>query len=313
MKKLLLTLALSLFAMNGLYAQDDHKIALSSYVPENCGVPASSQNVLETKLKNVITASGFGEELNQRFILTAKVNVLNEEILTATTPAMCSYTLSYNLYIGDGMQGTLFASTQIEAKGAGKSKEKAYAQALKALKTNSPELKDFVENGKKKIIDYYNLNGAAIIKNAQTLAKNQQFNEALWELSAIPSACTALYNQANDLMTQIYQQQITQEGASMLAEARAIWNAGQDREAADKAGALLAQINPQSPAFKEAQSLHTQIAARVKAIDSREWAFKLQQQKDATSIAKAQISTARDVAVAWAKNQPRTIYKIYWW
>lgn len=313
MKKTFLSIVLLLCGALNTYAQDENKVSLSSYVVENCGVPASNRDVLEAKLKNLITASGFGAELNQRFILTARVNVLNEEILTATTPAMYAYTLSYDLYIGDGMEGTLFASTQIEAKGAGKSKDKAYAQALKALKTNSPELKAFVEEGKRKIVDYYNQQGQAIIQKAQMLANNQNFDEALWLLSSIPSACTALYAQANEAMVQIYSKQIAQEGASMLAEARAIWNAGQNREAADKAGALLAQINPQSPAFTEAQSLHNQIAARVKALDAREWAFMLQKQKDATDIRKAEIKSARDVAVAWAQNQPKTIYKIYWW
>ncbi len=313
MKILFIVLSFVLSCVIHLHAQDEQKISLSSYVAENCGVPTTSQSNLDAVLKHVITGSGFAEEYNQRFILTAKVDVINEEILSATTPPMYSYTLSYNLYIGDGIQGTLFASTQVESKGTGKSKDKAYSQALKGFKNNNPQMRAFVEEGKRKIIDYYNLNGASIIKNAQTLAQNQQFDEALWQLSTIPSACTALYNQANDLMMQIYDQQITQEGASMLAEARAIWNAGQNRDAADRAGALLAQINPQSPAFKEAQQLHNQIAAKVKAIDSREWAFRLQKQKDATSIAKAQISAAKEVAVAWAKNQPRTIYKIYWW
>ncbi len=295
-----------------LFAQDAQKIAVSAYVPDNAGVPPASKKILESKLANVITAAGFGAELNQRFILTSKVTILTEDV-TETAPAMFAYTLSFDLYIGDGMTGTLFSSTQIEAKGVGVTKDKAYVQALKALNPRSPALKEFVATGKEKIIDYYNLNGDAIIKRAQTLASNQLFDEAIFELSAIPEACSKYYNVANNEMVRIYNLQIAQEGAQRLAEAKAIWNASQDRDAAERAGNILASINPQSPAFREAEALHKQIAARVKALDNREWNLRLQIQKDETSIRKAQINAARDVAVAWAKNQPKTVYKIYWW
>lgn len=291
---------------------DNQKIALSSYVAENCGVPVASLKILESKQTNIITTNGFGSEINQRFILTSRVNILSEDI-TETTPTMYAYKLSFDLFIGDGLSGTIFASTQVEAKGVGPTKDKAFLQALKALNPQSSAIKRFVNEGKKKIIDYYNLNGSAIIKRAKTLASRQQFDEAMWELSSIPESCSTYYNQANDLIVQFYQKQINHEGASMLAEARAIWNTGQNREAADKAGTILSQINPQSSAFKDAQSLHNQIATRIKSLDAREWSFKLQQQKDYTSIRKAQINSARDVAVAWAKNRPKTVYRIYWW
>lgn len=313
MKRIFVLISMLASMACSLYAQDSQKIALSAYVPEDCGVPKASFNVLESKLNNVITACGFGAEMNQRFVLTSRVNILTEDI-TQTAPAMFAYTLSFDLYIGDGMTGTLFASTQVEAKGVGNTKDRAYQQALRSINPRNPNFKAFVEDGKRKIIDYYNMNGAAILAKAEMLANNQQFDEALWELSAIPEACSKYYMAANDMMVQIYQRQITQEGASMLAQAQAIWNAGQDRAAADKAGALLARINPQSPAFKQAQALHKEIGSRIRAIDNREWNFMLQRERHETEIRKAQIRGARDVAIAYAKSRPRVIYNIRgWW
>lgn len=312
MKRILL-LIVGIFALFPLsFAQNGNRIALAAYVADNCGVPVNSRSVLQNKLTQLIAGCGFASEPNQRFVLTAKVDVLTEDV-TATTPAMFAYTLSYNLYIGDGVSGTLFASTSVQAKGVGVTKEKAYAQALKSINANSPELRQFVAEGKQKIIDYYVQNCASIIKHAQTLAANQEFDEAMWELSAIPDVCDDCYDRANDMIVSIYQKSVDQEGQVLLAEARSAWAAGQDREAAEKAGTILSHINPQSSAYSAAQSLTSQIAARVKALDNREWAFELQKQKDNTSVRKAQINSARDVAVAWAKNQPKTIYKVYWW
>lgn len=310
MKKVICMLLFSFTVMS--YAQDSKKIAVSAYVAPNSGVAPSLEKVLEGKLNNVITTGGFGEEANQRFILTSHINVLSEDV-TETNPTMFVYNLCFDLYIGDGITGTLFASTQVVGKGVGITKDKAYLMALKSLNPKDASLKAFVEDGKEKIVEYYNLNGASIIKKAETLAANQQFYEAIYELSTIPEVCSAYYDQANDLIVDIYQRQITQEGSSKLAEAQAIWNAGQDREAAERAGEILASINPQSPAYKQAQQLGSTISTRIKALDAREWTFKLQQQRDDTTIRKAQISSAREVAVAWAKSQPKIIYKTYWW
>lgn len=311
MKKLLLALMVALSALSAAAAEAD-KIDISPYVAPNCGVPQASWKVLESKLNRILTASGFVAEGHQRFILTANVNILTEDV-TDTAPPKFAYTLSFDLYIGDGMSGTLYASTQIEAKGVGNTKDKAYMQALKGVNPRSPQLKEFVEVGKQKIVDYYNMHGEEILKRAQALANNQDYDAAMWELSCIPEACGSFYSRACDMMVSIYNKQIAEEGSSMLAEARAIWNAGQDREAADKAGAILASINPKSPAFAAAQQLHSQIAARIKTIDDREWRYTMQEQSNEHDLAKAQVLAARDVAVAYASHQPVYNYVVHWW
>ncbi len=316
MKALILAAVMMGWSAGFISAQsssDADKIQVSAYVAENSGVPPAATKTLDNKLRNVITAVGFGAAENQRFILTAHVTTLSEDV-TPSAPPMYAYTLSFNLYLGDGMTGTLYSSTQVEAKGVGPTKDKAYLQALKALNPRDPAITGFVKEGKEKIIDYYNANGEAILKNAQTLANNQQYDEALWELSSIPQACSAYYEKATQLMAKVYDKQVADEGASMLAEAQAVWNAGLDRDAADKAGRILAGINPKSPAYAKAQQLHSQIGARVKEIDKREWNLEMKKQQDATDIQKATIKAARDVAVAYAKNQPRPVYHVhYWW
>lgn len=310
-KKLLLMMVLTA-SISLSIAQDSQKIALSTYVAENCGVPTNASKVLENKLTQIVAKSGFAGEPNQRFILTAKVDIVTEDV-TATAPPMFAYNLTYTLFIGDGISGVLFASTSVDAKGVGKSKDQAYTQALKALNVNDPALKAFVQEGKQKIIDYYMMNGDAILKRAKTLSDNQQFDEAMWELSPIPEACTKYYNLANDLMVEIYQKQIEQEGQKMLAEAKAVWSAGLNRDAAEQAGTLLAKINPQTSSYAGAQTLTAEIAKRVKELDAREWAFTLQKHKDDTDIKKAQLDAAKEVSIAWAKNQPKTVYRFSWW
>ena len=314
MKKVLLLIGIFALLNNFAHAQqaDMNAIALTPYVADNSGVPPASTKALETKLTNLITAAGMKASPNQRFILTGHVVVLTEDV-TPTAPPQYVYTLGINLYMGDGMTGNLYSSADFEAKGVGNTKDKAYLMALKNLNPRDPRLKAMLQEGEQKIIDYYLSQGPSIISSAQALANNQEYDQALYVLDQIPSACPDLYAKANEVKMQIYNKQIAEDGASALAEARSIWSAGQDRAAADRAGAILATINPQSPAYKEAQTLSTQIAAKIKAMDDREWNFKLQQQKDETALKKQALQAARDVAVERARNQPKTIYKIYWW
>lgn len=312
MKKICLLLLLTLSVNALAQFEGNNSIAVSPYVAPDSGVPNSAEAVLETKLRNLITGSGMIADSNQRFIITAQVTPLTEDV-TETAPVKYVYTLSVNLYFGDGISGKLFTSANFETKGVGNSKSKAYLAALKSLSSNDPGLKRMLQEAQTKVIDYYISQGPSLLSQAQAEAKMQNYEEALFLLDQIPSACKDLYEKANEMKIQIYHTSIAEDGKRELAQAKAIWNAGQDRAAADRAGQILAKINPQSPAYKDAQVLHNQISSRIKTIDDREWNFVLKKQKDETSIRREQFRTVKEIAVARAKNQPKTIYHIRWW
>lgn len=107
---------------------------------------------------------------------------------------------------------------------------------------------------------------------------------------------------------------LAQEGDKMLAQATAIWNASQDAGAAERAGELLSQINPQSPAYAKAKVLFASIKKRISALDVREWKYKLQEQRNELALNQARIAAARAIGTAWAKNRPRIVYHVHnWW
>ena len=243
---------------------------------------------------------------------TANVRELNLE-KSETAPVIYLYNLEVNFYIGDGIDGTLFSSCSLEVNAAGDSKEKAYMAALKKIKASNPQYQAFIEEGKKRIVDYYTAKCDFIITQAQTIAKNQDFDAALAELMQVPDVCKECYDKCMAAAQPIYQEKINQEGAKLLAEARGVWSAGQDVAAAEAAAAILAQINPQSTAFAGAESLNAEIAKRVKELDKREWDFQLKQQKDQVDLEKASIKAIRDIGVAYGENQQPTTYNVVWW
>lgn len=301
------------FAQDQAQTMDDAaRIALSAYMDPSSSIPNNAKKTLKDRMQKIITKNGMGSAKNTRFIMTANVRELNLE-KSETAPVIYIYNLEVNLYIGDGTDGTLFSSCSLEVNAAGDSKEKAYMAALKKIKATDPQYQAFIYEGKKKIVDYYTAKCDFIITQAQTKAKNQDFDAAIAELMQVPDVCKECYDKCMAAAQPIYQEKINQEGAKLLAEARGVWSAGQDVAAAEAAAAILAQVNPQSSAFAGAESLNAEMAKRVKELDKREWDFMLKQQQDEVDLEKASIKAIRDIGVAYGENQQPTTYNVVWW
>lgn len=317
MKKKLLSILIVIgfnsYAQNTVGKSDDvARITLAAYVPEQIDqMPDAARSNLSNKLNQIVTQNGLGgNRYNERFILTANINVMTKDI-TPTAPPMHAYTLDITLYIGDGIDGTKFASLSKTVKGVGESEAKAYISALKNLKTSDVNYQSFIETGKTKIVQYYNSKCDFIIKEAQTLASQNNFEEAIFKLTSVPEVCKECYDKCMDAVAPIYKKQIDKDCKLKLQEAQGIWSASQDANAADIAGNLLANIDPNASCFSEVKLLSKKIEAKIKQIDEREWKYALKEQAQESERIKAY----RDIGVAYGNGQPKSIqYNVRgWW
>ena len=324
MYKLIFSLLFVGFIFSNVNAQnkkgksdDLGRIVLNSYIaPQAEAIPSHAKRMLLNKLSQITSANGMGgSSLNPRFILTPNITVLTKDI-TPTAPPMHALTLEVTFYIGDGLDGKLFANSSMQVKGVGQNENKAYIAALKRLSPKNPALKDLIIEGKEKIIEFYNAQCDFFIKEAKTLVGQNKFEEAILKLTSVPDVCKECYDKCMDAVAPIYQKQIDRECNSKLAEAKNAWSAGQDAGAAKNASAHLAEIDPNASCFGDAKKLTSMIAARIKQLDQREWDFKLKQQQDDVNIQKATIKAARDIGVAYGNNQPDvnvTYNTVGWW
>jgi len=321
MRKVLFLLLLIL--SKSAYAQDTkgdigaiNRVALAAYVPlqiEN--MPETARSLLVNKLNQIVTQNGLGGRFsNERFILTANINVLSRDIVTTTT-SMTALVLEVTLYIGDGIEGTKFSSISTELKGVGESETKAYIAALRNLKTADPKYQTFIEAGEAKIIAYFNANCDNFLREAHALAGQNKFDEALYTLFGVPEVCGKCYQKATAAIIPIFKQQIEWTCKTNLANARSAWSSSQDINGAKTASNFLRKIDPNSSCYQEAQELTTMIGHRIYEIDQREWDFKLQQYEATVDVTKTLINAARDVGVAYASSRPKTVvYNIRgWW
>lgn len=321
MKKIILFVVMTaLFSLTRAQNQknDIGRIVLNVVVPENVeGLTGATRSNLQNKLAQIATKNGMGgSTFNPRFVLAANVVVISKDI-TPTAPPMHAYSLEVNLYIGDGIEGTKFASTSVILKGVGETETKAYSMALKGLKTEDPNYQSFIESGKKRIVEYYSSKCDFILKEADQLSARSQYDAAISKLVSVPEVCQECYNKAMDAVQPIYKAKIDKQCLIDLSLARNAWSAGQNMEAANNAGLFLSRIDPMSSCYAEAKTLSSEIAKRVLELDKREWDFKLKQQQDQVDIERATIEASRDIGVAYGENQPNSVIYNYdvwgWW
>lgn len=287
-------------AQNTLGSTDDiGRIALTPIVHDAANVPPRAHSMLSNKLKQIVTRNGLGSMATEpRFVITASSQLMAKEV-TATTPSFTVVEVATTLYIGDAVTGQLFSSCDCDlSKGMGKSLDAAYVEAYKRINPAAEQIKQFVEEGKNKIVEYYNSQIDFLIAEADALAKSQNFDGAMMLLASVPSVCKEAHAKAMARLGEVYQVKIDQEGAVLYNQAVAAWKTSKSEEGALEACKLLAQINPQSSYAEKGNALVAEIethyatlVAEQKALqeeerrrkqkqEEREWQFKQQQYAD---------------------------------
>lgn len=307
-------LALMFFMIvNNTSAQGDFKeresrIALSIVLPDQAeSMPAGAETYLVNKLKQAAAQNGLAaEEGYSRFFITAVITPISKDIM-AGPPQQIAQNLDITLYIADGFDQKLFATTTVSARGVGTNETKSYIDAVKHINTNSKQFKEFAEAGKAKIIAYYETQCSNIIKKAQSLSKQKNYEAALYELTAIPDVCKC-YDQALEASSEIYQQYIDYLCDLNLAKARVAWAAEQNAEGAEKAGEYLAYIYPDAKCYDEAMDLYREIKAKV--LD--DWKFVMKIYRDGVDLEKERIKAWRDVGVAYGNHQQPISNYVNW-
>ncbi len=310
---ILILIGYNTYAQNTVGKSDDvARITLATFIPQQIDqMPEAARNSLSNKLNQIVTQNGLGGKAsNERFIITANINVLSKE-LTPTAPPMQAFVLDVTFYIGDGIDGTKFSSVSTQVKGVGESETKSYISALKNLKTNDPNYQAFIENGKIKIVEYYNSKCDFLIKEAEILASQTKFEEAIFKLTSVPEVCKGCYDKCIAGIGPIYKQKIDRDCNLKLAKATYLWSANQTVEVANQAGEILSTVEPNSACFEEVKLLSNKIATKVKELDTREWNYKLKDQDQVSERIKAY----RDIGIAYGNGQPKSVtYNVRgWW
>lgn len=259
-------------------------------------------------LRNVLTRSmlqegeaAVGAVPSGQFGLVVTCDVVDKHII-AGAPEKTVLNLSLSLYVADLVGGTKFAAYTTDLSGVGNNLTKAYNSAIHKLSPARSDLRDFVVEGRAKLLAYYDRNYAMIIKQAQSLAATRQYEDALYHLLSIP-VCSKGYNAAQREVRVVYKQYVDRLCEENLAQAQAAWMTGFTKENAAIAAVFLAEIYPDAACYGDAQ----QLVREIKQHMGEAWRFEMKQWSDLVDVEKQRLQHAREIALAFAQNQPQQV------
>ena len=253
---LIFIISVSLNAQNTRGKTNDAgRIVLNTFLGEMEGVPPAAAKLLKNKLSQMVAKSGMGgSESFPRFVISADVDVLTKDF-TQTIPQKIGLTLGVNLYIGDGIEGTVFASRYIELKGIANNETKAFIQSFRPISPRNKKFNEFIETGKNKIIEYYNSKCDFILKEANTLADQKDFDNSISKLVEIPDVCKECYDKAMDLSSTIFKRKMENECQENMSKSNSLIAQDKWEEAANP----IVGYTPDMACYPDVKSLFTKI------------------------------------------------------
>ncbi|MBR5469435.1 MAG: hypothetical protein IKU78_03100 [Paludibacteraceae bacterium] len=311
MKKCILILVFayiisSFFTLN-LHAQNNN-LALKVIVADQPEpFPNNAKSQLVNKLNLILTKNGLASaDVLNRFFVTVVATPSTKDVIPGP-PMQIAQSMDFTFYIADYYTQVIYSTAMLSSKGVGTNDNKSYMDAIKRLNINNSEVASFVKEGKEKIIKYFNENADKMLLEIRTLAKQREYEKALFLLTGIPYDCKK-YTDFMALADDVYQQYVDYLCDINLAEAKAIWASSQNADGAALAGEYLAQILPDAKCYADAENLYKEIKGKV--LD--DWKFEMKKYQDEVDLESQRIEAWKSIGTAYGEGQQPTTTNIAW-
>lgn len=321
MRKIKLLIVL-LICVNQVRSQNEEFfIPISIFVEdENVQNKSSFKNVLENRLMESVSISGLAAINSSRFFITPRVTVLDKRVIQGP-PSAYLVELNLSLYSADGETETVFSTVSYIFKGAGKTEEAAYLNALREIKFNNNKFQQFIKETRQRISDYYAKNCQSIIVKSDALAA-EDLPSAITELGLIPMSSEDCYSKAQELIKNFRKEYIRSQCNKKLQEARNIWASGLDKYSANRAITILNGIIYSPDCQSEVNNLLKEIQLKFQSdlAYSREleekrilWAqeqeqIRLEQENMRLEFEQANRREMYSLLKTYYRSRPKTIY-----
>lgn len=275
---------------------------------EMCADNEAVANLVQARLIRALTNDGVsaGENYGQ-FYISGRFDDLYKETLPGP-PVQTVLNTSLILMVADIFDGKVFASETFELKGVGSSEQRAYINALNEINSRNNRLEQFIDDASKKVITYFDANYKNLLAKAESAAKMQDYEKALYLASLIPE-CSTGYAAAEKALQSYYQKFIDDLGLQLLRRARGEFSMSPNADGASKAYEYLYQISVNSSAYPAAETFARQIEKQTKI----EYDFEVHKKyEDALATERAKIDAARQIGVAYGNGQRDNTTNILW-
>lgn len=296
MKRLFITLlwAVAALAATGQTARFGC-LTITPYVDPATGFDDATSRLLQTKLAYAVSLANASGGFDKRFVITPKADVV-QQTTTATIPQKVVLRVLLTVYVGDGIDGTLFASCQKELTGIGSSRQQALQAAVRKLNARDEELQHTISEGRERIEAYYEKMAPKLLAEARSLLREHKYDEAVATLAVVPRSC-GHYGEARELAATCTRAAIDNANSELLIKARAAWSASPDEKGAAEAAAWLGAIeNPSASTSAAADKLTGEMESRLTAAARERLAVERQRIKSEENVRKKRIDASARVA-----------------
>lgn len=291
------------------------EINIGVVVPEETmeGINVTTFNSLQTKLERMLNNCGATSVNRSRIVLFPTFNFISDDVIEGGMRNINSVEIELTLKVVSCDTGNIFGSVTYDLKGKGYDRLQAFKDCLNSLRADDSEFKVFYSDIKDKIKRYYVSNKDDMIKQAQSLAVQKKYEEAIALLYEYPTGVDG-YAQVQDVISDIYIQYQANNCSKILQQARARF-AVQDYATAS---ALLEDMEGSTPCSEEARALSNQIRKQILSEQAKQRAQKLEEKKIAASVEKSRIRAVSAVMTAYYQSRPRVTYNTivvrrWWW
>lgn len=281
-------------------------ISLKAVVVDD-DIPTAAVKNIETKLQRALASNGIGDmDYTQRFVLAAKVDVVQNDVMPSNPPRV-SKKLDLTLMVGDVIENKIYETCTMSLAGIGTNDAKAFVSAFSRVNPNNEDLQTMLAAAKEEIMAYYENNCDYIISNANSLAGQQKYDEAIARLMSVPEVCKECYEKCRAAAVEIFEQKLDADCSALLNEAKNEWMYSKDAKAAAKVAEIFSRIDPLWTGYPEVVKFRNEISAKLSADEKREWDMMVKKYEDERQFKHSIVDACREIGVAWGKNQPQTV------
>ena len=284
------------------------KIALSVVMPDNVeGLSIGNLSKIETKITQILTATSLAATgYNNNFVIYPKFAIYETSIVESGMQDITISNCELSLFIKQVDNNVIFATISKPLRGSGKDKQTSLLNAISKISIKDPEFQTFINNGKNKIVAYYESKCGDIISKSESLVKMQDYEQAIGLLMTVPEEVSC-YSKVQEKSIEAYLAYQNQKCIVQLQEAKTQMATNNFNVALN----ILSQIDPSTSCFKESQTLVNNAAAKIDAEEKKQWDLKMKVYNNNVALEKQRINAVKDIAVAYYRSKPTTVSYTY--
>jgi hypothetical protein len=250
----------SIQALNNNESEDN--LNISVVVPLQMeGLTSGQLSKIESKMLRMVSNYGIaGEGYTDKFIMYPKYEIYDHKIVEGLQNVHV-IDVELNFIIKEVKTGKVYSVFNQEITGDGYSKKEAINQSISQIKTKGEKIKNFLQDAKTKILEYYRSNCNRLYDEADTMVEQKRYNEAIALLYPVPKEVGGdCYKKIQRKLDEAYNGYLNKTCEKNLVRAKAEISKNNNETALE----ILGAIETESNCHSSAQQLKVKIQTRTK-------------------------------------------------